>query len=408
MGLDVLRQAAATLVGNPLRAGLGALAIAVAVATIVVVVTALEGVQQYARATTARTFGADTFLLAQIASPGRVSRRELREQLARNPPIRRTELAFLNRVADGRVMYAPSAQTRAAAVSGSREIEDAVVTGTTADLAAIRDIGLERGRFFTDDEDAAGAFVAVIGADVADLLFPTGDPLRQSIRVRGRQLVVIGIQARLGSAGGGSLDKYVWLPMRAYERMFGAPRTLQVFAKASPGFAPDEGEARARVSLRAKRSLAPGVADNFDVLTPDAARGFVANLSARIGAAAGPISLMALMAAVVVVTNTVLVSVTQRTREIGVRRALGARRSRILAEILAESLLMAVAGGVAGAIAATALLGVFAALLEVPLPVAPATLMWSIAAAAGSGIVAGWYPARRATRLDVIAAIRAD
>jgi putative ABC transport system permease protein len=408
MVLDTLRQAAATLLTHPLRASLGALAIAVAVATIVVVVAALDGVQEYARATTARTFGADTFLVAQVASPGRVSRRELRAQLARNPPIRRADVAYLERHADGRVLYAPNAQARAAVSAGTLELEDAAVTGTTAALADIREIDLARGRFFRDDEDRAGAFVAVIGADVADTVFPTMDPLGQSLRLSGRRFVVIGVQTRLGSAGAGSLDKYVWIPIRAYERIFGSPRTLQMFAKAAPGIDASEGEGRARISLRAKRALAPGVADNFDVLTPDAARGFVANLSARVGAAAGPISLMALIAAIVVVTNTVLVSVSERTREIGVRRALGARRGRIMAEVLAESTLMAMVGGLAGAMAAAGLLMGLGALLDFPLPVALSTIAWSVTAAAASGLAAGWYPAWRATRLDIINAIRMD
>jgi putative ABC transport system permease protein len=408
MVFDTLRQAAATLLTHPLRASLGALAIAVAVATIVVVVAALDGVQVYARATTARTFGADTFLVAQVASPGRVSRRELRAQLARNPPIRRADVAYLEHNADGRVLYAPNAQARAAVSAGTRELEDAAVTGTTAALADIREIDLARGRFFRDDEDRAGAFVAVIGADVADTVFPTMDPLGQSLRLSGRRFVVIGVQTRLGSAGAGSLDKYVWIPIRAYERIFGAPRTLQIFAKAAPGIDASEGEGRARISLRAKRALAPSVADNFDVLTPDAARGFVANLSARVGAAAGPISLMALIAAIVVVTNTVLVSVSERTREIGVRRALGARRGRIMAEVLAESTLMSLVGGLAGAMSAAGLLMALGSLLDFPLPVAASTIAWSVTAAAASGLAAGWYPAWRATRLDIINAIRMD
>jgi putative ABC transport system permease protein len=129
--------------------------------------------------------------------------------------------------------------------------------------------------------------VAVIGADIADTLFPGAEPLTQAVRIRGRRFTVIGVQARQGSAGAGSLDKYVWIPLRAYERAFGAPRTLQVFAKAAPGRLPVSAEDRARTSLRAKRALRPGVADTFDLLTPDAARGFVANLSQRIGAAAG-------------------------------------------------------------------------------------------------------------------------
>ena len=138
------------------------------------------------------------------------------------------------------------------------------------------------------------------------------------------------------------------------------------------------------------------------------ARDFVMTLSQRIGAAAGPISLMALLAAIVVVTNTVLVSVTQRTREIGVRRALGARRAQILAEVLAEATLVALVGGAAGTLGAWGLLGLLARGLGIPLEVAPATVLWSLAASGLSGLAAGWYPARRATRIDVIAALRSD
>ena len=405
---ESVRQGAATLLGNPLRASLGALAIAVAVATIVIVVTALDGVQVYARATTARTFGSDTFLIAQVAAPGSISRKALQTQLARNPRLSRTELAFLERVAGGRVIYAPNAQTRAEATAGVRTMEDASVTGTTSTLAEIRDMNLIAGRFFAPFEDAAGTAVAVIGADVRDALFPTGDPLGRTIRVAGRQFTVIGIQGRQGSGGAGSLDKYVWLPLRAYERGFGAPRTFQVFAKAAGNATTVEAEDHARISLRAKRALAPGRPDNFDVLTPEGARSFVENLSGRIGAAAGPISLMALLAAIIVVANTVLVSVTQRTREIGVRRALGATRRQVLLEVLAEAALMAMAGGMVGAAVAAALAEGLAAGLDLPLRVSPVTLLWSLAASAGSGLVAGWYPARRATRLNVITAIRSE
>jgi putative ABC transport system permease protein len=150
------------------------------------------------------------------------------------------------------------------------------------------------------------------------------------------------------------------------------------------------------------------VDDTFDILAPEAARGFVANLSARIGVAAAPISLMALLAAIVVVTNTVLVSVTQRTREIGVRRAVGARRDQIVMEILAESLLLALGGGIAGIAAALMLMAAAMAVLPIPLAASPGTLAVAVIAAAGSGVAAGWYPAVRATRLDVITALRSE
>lgn len=405
---EAISQGAAALRGNPLRASLGALAIAVAVATIVLVVAALDGIALYARQTTARTFGSDTFLIAQIASPGRVSRRELQEQLQRNPAIRRLELRFLEQHADGLVEYAPNAQTRADVISGPRKIENVAVTGTTWQLANLRDLAIERGRFFRPDEDQTGAQVAVIGADVVDALFPSVDPLGQSVRLAGRRFTVIGVQERQGQSGGASLDKYVWMPLIAYERAFGAPRTLQIFAKATGDLASVVGEDRARISFRARRALGPGAPDNFDILTPDAARSFVASLSERVGAAAGPISLMALLAAIIVITNTVLVSVTQRTREIGVRRALGAPRQQIIREVLAESALVALAGGTVGLLSATLLVSAVAGAVNLPIRVEWTTMVYSLVASAASGIVAGWYPARRAVRLDVIEAIRTE
>lgn len=405
---DAVWQGVAAAAAHRLRSALGALAIAAAVATIVVVVAALDGVAAYARTTTARAFGSETFLIAQVASPGRVSRRELQQQLQRNPPIRRVELAAAERLAGGLVEYAPNAQVTAKVAAGGRTYENGAVTGTWSTLAGLRDLGIVRGRFFRPDEDRRGASVAVIGADVADALFPAQDPLGQAIRLAGRRFEIIGLQDRLGNSGGASLDRYVWIPLSAFERAFGAPRSLQIFAKTTTGRPSVDGEDRARISLRAVRRLDPGAADTFDLLTPDAARGFVLNLSQRIGAAAGPISAMALLAAIVVVTNTVLVSVTTRTREIGVRRALGAARTQILLEVLAEAAVVALVGGAIGALVAWALVTALAAGLGVPVAVRATTLVTALSAAGLSGVVAGWYPARRATRLDVIAALRAE
>lgn len=405
---ESVRQATRTLATNQLRAALGALAIAVAVATQVIVVSALDGVASFAETSTARAFGSDTFLMAQVASPGRISRQELQDQLQRNQPLRRTDWRFLERHADGLVQYAPSVQVVAEVTAGPRTYETAAVSGTTSVLADLRDLAIDRGRFLSLDEDRTGAAVAVIGADVVDALFPTSDPIGQGVRVAGRRFAVIGVQMRLGSSSGTSLDRSVWIPILAWERAFGAPRSLPVFAKATPASSATVAEDRARASLRARRQLAPGAADTFDILTPDAARGFVASLSQRIGVAAGPISLMALLAAIVVVTNTVLVSVTQRTREIGVRRALGAPRAQIMREVVAESAVMAIVGGVVGTVVAGVLVTSIASTFELPLDVRVSTIGWSLLASATSGLVAGWYPARRATRLTVVGAMRVE
>jgi putative ABC transport system permease protein len=405
---EALGQAVRTAAGHPLRSGLGALAMAVGVATVAIVITVLQGLASFARATTARTFGSDTFVLARIASPGSIGRRELEEKLARNPVIRRSDLRFLERWAGGEVLFAPSAQRSGDATAAGRRIENAAITGTAAALADIRDLGLARGRFLSREDEARAAAVAVVGADVADALFPGLDPLGRPLRVGGRRFEVVGVQSRLGTAAGASQDRYVWIPLPAYERTFGVPDTLQVFARARDAGLTTAAEDRTRTTMRARRRLLPGVADTFDILSPTAARGFVANLTERVSAAAAPLSAMALLAAIVVVTNTTLVSVAQRTREIGVRRALGATRRQIEREVLLESALVAVVGGAAGLLAVLAAVSAVQAGAGVPLAVTPATVLWSFGAAALAGVVAGLYPARRASRIDVIAAVRAE
>ncbi|MCL4849231.1 MAG: ABC transporter permease [Acidobacteria bacterium] len=406
--VDATVQALAALRANRLRSALGGLAIAVAVATMTIVVTALDGVAEYARVNAARAFGSETFVVAQVASAGRVSRRDLERKLSRNPPVRRTDVRFLDRFSAGTVLYAPNAQRAADVTAGGRRYEYAAVTGTSAEIAAIRDLGIAEGRFFRKDEETRAAQVAIIGHEVATTLFPATDPLGEVVRIAGRGFEVIGVQGPLGTSGGASLDRYVWVPLQAFERAFGPPATLQVFARAvAPGRAADA-EDRARATMRARRQLGSGVDDTFDVLSPDAARGFVLVLSQRIGAAAFPISAMALLAAIVVVTNTVLVSVSQRTREIGVRRAVGASRSQIVREVLAESTLVALAGGAAGLAVVGVVVSVVSGVSGLDLTVRVSTVLWSLVASTASGLLAGWYPARRAVRIDVINAIRVE
>ena len=405
---EAIRQGARSALGQPLRAGLGALAIAVAVATIVVVVTAIDGLGRFARTTSSRAVGSDTFLLAQIATAGQTNRRELADKQQRNPAIRRTDLRFLEQYAGADILYASTVQRVGDVTAGSNKYENAAISGTTSTLADLRDIGIGRGRFLQRDDELRGAQVAVIGADVADALFPSRDALGASIRVAGRRFDIIGVQLRLGASGGPTLDKFVWIPITTFERLFGAAPTLNIFAKARDVSQTQAAEDTARTALRARRQLQPGVADNFDVLTPESARDFVFNLSQRIGVAAGPISFMALLAAIVVVTNTTLVSVTQKTREIGVRRALGARRWQIMGEVLAESMLVAVVGGAVGTGLTAAAIGILARSLSLDVVVHASTLGWAILASAASGMLAGYYPARRATRIDVIAALRAE
>jgi putative ABC transport system permease protein len=401
------REAVAAARVNRLRTALAATATAAAVATIVVVISGLDGVARYAEETGARTFGSDTFVIAQIAS-GQLSRRALAERLARNPAIGRADTRFLDRVSEGLVLYAPTAQRTVQISAGGRVFENAALNGTTARLPDLRVIELDAGRFFSDTEVDQAAQVAVIGADVASALLPGRDPVGRLVRIAGRGFTVVGVVRRQGQASGVTLDRYVYIPLGAYERAFGSVGSLQVFGRTADGIEAHVGEDRAYASLRARRQLGPGEADTFDVITPQAARTFVLQLTSRVSAAAVPISLMALLAAVVVVANTVLVSVTERTREIGIRRAVGASRAQITMEVLVESVLTAALGGAIGVGAAVAALAAASSAVDIVLRPSLTTVGIAVAAAALTGLAAGFLPARKAARLDVIAALRLE
>ncbi|NKB90437.1 MAG: FtsX-like permease family protein [Acidobacteria bacterium] len=414
MRVALLLDAAAEGIGaarsHPLRAALAGVAIAAAVATLATVVVTLDAIENFARVNAARAFGSDTFVMAKIASVGQLSRRELALKQERNPNIERSDLRFMERYADNRVVYGATVNRAVEVAAGSEKYPGASLIGATATLAGLRDLAFESGRFFTREEADRAAFVAVIGATIVDTLYPNVDPLGRTIRIAGRGFRVIGVQERQGNISGVSLDRNVWIPLRASERLFGAPATLQLLAKPPEATSTAQvrrAEDHARISMRARRQLQPGDADNFDILSPEAARSFVQSLSERVGVAAAPISAMALLAAVIVVTNTILVSVTQRTNEIGIRRAVGASRAQIMAEVLAESLFIGVFGGAVGLGMVYVLVPVArAAGLEVELQAS--TALTSLVAASLSGIVAGWYPARRATRIDVVDALRSE
>jgi putative ABC transport system permease protein len=405
--IEGVSEALGTLARNPLRASLAGLAMAVAVATTAVVQTGLDGLARSARQASVRAFGTDSFVVAKVAA-GSLSRRALAEKLERNANITRSDVRFLDKVAGSRVVYAATAQRSADISAGGRTFEDATVNGTEWTLPDIRDIGIDRGRFFARDEDVSGAQIVVVGRSIVDALFPDRDPISQSVRVGGKGFRVVGVQVAQGTAGGQSLDRYVWMPLRAFERIFGAPASLQVFATGPGDVVVTDAEAHARVSMRARRQLGPAAEDTFDIITPEASRTFVTRITEQIGAAGPPISLMALIAAMIVVTNTTLVSVTERTREIGVRRAVGARRGNVIVETLAESLLVALVGGAAGLLLAVVALSAASGSIDVDLSLQWPVALASLAAAGLSGALSGWYPARRAASLDIVDALKQE
>lgn len=401
-------QAFAVVREYRLRSTLGALAMAAAVIALAGISTGLEVLESFAARATARSIGSDVFSVSRVGQRARLGRRELAKKLERNVAITRADARFLDAHGDDLVIYAPFAQRVVDITSVEGKLESVPIIGTTDAITRIQEMALAQGRFFSEDESVRGESVAVVGDEVYRACFPSGRALGASVRIAGRAFRVIGVQEALGQLGGQSQDRSVWIPLGAFERALGPAPSLQLFAKSKQEGETVHAEDRARATLRARRNLYPGQEDNFDVVAPAAARSFVATLSASLSSASLPIALASLLAAFVVITNTTLVSVAQRTQEIGIRRALGARRVNIGAEVLAESLILSVVGALFGLAFVALLAATASAILELPLSLAPATLIRSLVMASIAGLLSGALPALRAARADVLTSLRAD
>ena len=207
--IDIIINALEGFYSHPLRTILSGLAIAVAVATVAFVLSGIEGFSRFARVTGARTFGSDTFVITKVVA-GQLNRRELAEKLQRNPPITRSDVRFLKRYSEKEIIYAPIIQRRSDIVAGYRKFEAASLNGVGSEMFRIRDLGISQGRFFQEQEDYAASQVVVLGAEVAETLFPTGDPVGKKVRIGGRGFWVVGVQDRQGA--GDILDRYAWIP----------------------------------------------------------------------------------------------------------------------------------------------------------------------------------------------------
>jgi putative ABC transport system permease protein len=407
---NAFRLAMESIRAHKLRSFLTLLGVIIGVASVVMVGAAIEGLGVYAEQSTAKAFGSESFLVAQIAATGRLSRREYFDKMRHNKPIRRDEYRFLEGFNGGEVMYSPYRNHTSDVKRENLISEDTTIIGVSADMADIRDIGVVEGRFFTAQEDRTRGFVAVIGETVKESLFAGLSPIGKIVRIEGVEFTVVGVQEKLGSAFGRDQDNSMYIPNAAFERLYGPGTGFALFARPRPGngltleAALDE----TRVGLRDRFHDRPGEADSFDTLTPDAIRGFIDQLLGMVAAVVVPVTCISLVVGGIVIMNIMLVSVTERTHEIGIRKSLGARHSDIMLQILMEAVALAVAGGAMGVglgALATAILG---RVFELTLHITMGYVALALAVSTIVGVASGWYPASRAAKLDPVAALRAE
>ncbi len=395
---------------HKLRTFLTLLGVVIGVASVVIVGAAIEGLGVTAERATSQAFGTETYLIAQLASPGRLSRREVFEKLRKNKEIRVDDAEYLRVATGDQILYSVYLQRAEDVKKGEQTFEGAIILGVSAVLSEIRDVAVIDGRFFTEQEERSRQQVCVIGDDLRTAFFAGESPIGKQIKVRGYDFTIVGVQDRLGSNFGRSQDNSVYLPATVYQRLFGYPRSLAIFGRPRPdsGLTLEDGLDVTRAALRTRFKAKPGKDDPFEFLTPDSIRGFVDNILGLISVVVVPVTLISLVIGGIVIMNIMLVSVTERTREIGIRKSLGANRGDILLQFLLESLLVSGAGGLLGLGLAWVLCESLVRAVKADLAITAPYVVLAIFVSSAVGVISGWYPARRAASLDPVEALRAE
>jgi len=406
-----LRLAADSLRAHKLRSFLTLLGVIIGVASVIMVGAAIAGLGVYAEESTAKAFGSESFLVAQIAATGRLSRRQYFDKIRRNKPIHNADARFLKSLNGDRVLYSPYRNHASDVKHANLTCEQTSIFGASADLAGIRDIGVVDGRFFTEQEDRSRSFVAVIGETIRSTLFPgESSPLGQIVRIEGVEFTVIGLQEKLGSAFGRDQDNSIYIPISAFDRLYGPGTGFALFGRPKPGsgLSLEEALDLTRVALRTRFHARPGQDDNFDTLTPDAIRGFIDQLLSMVAAVVVPVTCISLVVGGIVIMNIMLVSVTERTHEIGIRKALGARHDDIMQQVLIEAVLLAMIGGGVGVAIGAIVTAILGRVFELSLHITLGYVALALGVSTVVGIASGWYPASRAAKLDPVVALRAE
>jgi putative ABC transport system permease protein len=293
---------------------------------------------------------------------------------------------------------------------GNQVLEDIFVSGATANIADIENRDIADGRYISDPENDAAQRVAYIGADVANKLFPAGNPLGQEITIAGLPYRVIGVEAVKGTVFGIPQDNFIQVPLKTYANNFGGlirQRSLYFVATSKTDDLFNDAVEETRFLMRTRRKLGAGEKDNFGMVTPDAITGLRDRLFGTIFIVAIAVPSIALLVGAIVIMNIMLVSVTERTKEIGIRKSLGARQIDILKQFLVEAVTLSAIGGAVGVTIAWIIGRVITAVFF-PTFLSIGAVLIAVGVSMGVGVMAGVFPAWKAARLDPIEALRAE
>jgi putative ABC transport system permease protein len=403
---EAIKLALQSLWQNKLRTVLTLLGVMIGVASVIAVVTLVNGANTYVTTKFTR-YGADVFTISRF--PPIITNSADYERYQRRKIINYDDYTYLRDNCKRCTGMGAQQTTVAKVTRGVNSVTDPTIRGYTWEMPSLQNLDIAEGRDFTPGDEEHSSHVAIIGMDIRDNLFPGIDPLGQELRVDGQPYTVIGVAEKQGSTFGQSQDNWVGIPLTEFMKTYGSQKSVTIYIKAgSAGPILQEAGDEVRVLMRSKRHDAPGQPDSFELDVNNTLVGFFSTITKMFGAVAGGIAMIALVVGGIVIMNMMLVSVSERTREIGIRKALGARGQDITLQFLVESGAMALLGGILGVMIGFALAEIVTLALGFPSTVT----VWSVAVglvmATGTGIFFGVYPAWKAANLDPIVALRSE
>lgn len=401
---EAIRIALQSLWANKLRSILTLLGVVIGVAAVIAVVTFVSGINGYV-SEKIFSLGADVFIVSKI-SPVVTNVDQLLEGEKRKDITMEQYRAVTEECRSCQYVGTATNYGSATIRFGEQSITDTTVRGWTPSMMAIRDQELVSGRGLTTADIQNTANVAMIGADIVENLLPGVDPIGKEIRVDGIPYQIVGVGKKEGKTLGQSRDNWVTIPIANWLKQYGARRSITIFGKANGIGGLNTAMDEVRVILRSRRHDLPGQPDSFAIETNQSFMGMWSSISQSFFLAMIAIASVALIVGGIVIMNIMLVSVTERTREIGIRKALGARKHDVLRQFLIESSTLACVGGMIGIILGIALSKTVTVLVGMPSAVPLWAVLAGLGVSASVGIFFGVYPARRAADLDPIAALR--
>jgi len=394
-----------SILEHKLRAFLTLIGIIIGVAAVVVVGASITGLKTYVVDKVGKVLGADHFMITRIAFMGKMSDEQFEAANRRNKDVTWEEYLYVK--ANCRTCSEVGAQmiSNADLSQDGIEMPSVQIQGLTANFDIMEDKTIELGRFITPEEVNRSAAVCVVGSDVVEKFFPTGSPLDRTIKVRGIPLRVVGVEEKRGSFLGNSMDRHIYMPLPLYAQLFTRSGGLQIHGKSKDKETFQAAIDEARLLLRNKRQLVGSVEDNFGLVNTEEFASQMDQFTGAIAAVVVPITMIILIVGGIVVMNIMLVSVTERTFEVGLRKALGATRKQILLQFLIESALLCVVGGLIGLVLATGVTELITMMAGMTMTITIGYVILSVVVSSIIGIVAGLYPAWKAARLDPIVAL---